>query len=116
MSILKRRKNITLQQRLAQLTGHLAEINGEGLGLEPGKLQRVFKRNFIQVSGELFVPLSLQSIRVSTLNLLPGPSGSALGRPSKRGKLSPASAWCKSGPILSKYRPKGSFLPGFCSR
>ncbi len=64
MSILKRRKNITLQQRLAQLTGHLAEINGEGLGLEPGKLQRVFKRNFIQVSGELFVPLSLQSIRV----------------------------------------------------
>ncbi|MEI0737789.1 hypothetical protein VQ056_15820 [Paenibacillus sp. JTLBN-2024] len=44
MSILKRRKNITLQQRLAQLTGHLAEINGEGLGLDPGKLQRVFKK------------------------------------------------------------------------
>ncbi|GIO33892.1 hypothetical protein J2TS6_50330 [Paenibacillus albilobatus] len=64
MSMLKLRKNISLQQRLAELTGHLAEINGEGLGLEPGRLQRVFKNNFIQVSGELFVPLSLQSIRV----------------------------------------------------
>ncbi|MCJ8013992.1 hypothetical protein MUG84_19885 [Paenibacillus sp. KQZ6P-2] len=64
MSILKLRKNITLQQRLAQLTGHLVEINGKGLGLEPGKLQRVFNRNFIQVQGELFVPNSLQSIRV----------------------------------------------------
>ncbi|MFU1796801.1 hypothetical protein ACM1RC_23265 [Paenibacillus azoreducens] len=64
MSILKLSRNISLQQRLAQLTGRLAEINGEGLGLEPGKIQRVFKRNFIQVQNELFVPLSLQSIRV----------------------------------------------------
>ncbi|GIP29822.1 hypothetical protein J23TS9_49520 [Paenibacillus sp. J23TS9] len=71
MSILKLRKNITLQQRLAQLTGHLVEINGESLGLEPGRLQRVFKSNFIQVQGELFVPLSLQSIRVFDINPAP---------------------------------------------
>ncbi len=64
MSILKLRNQITLQQRLAQLTGHLVEINGEGLGLEPGRLQRVFKSDFIQVQGELFVPQSLQTIRV----------------------------------------------------
>lgn len=55
---------ICLQQRLAQLTGHLVEINGANLGLEPGILERVFKKNFIQVQQELFVPSSLNSIRV----------------------------------------------------
>lgn len=64
MSILKFRRNITLQQRLVKFTGHLVEINGKGLGLEPGRLQHVFRKNFIRVQGELFVPLSLQSIRV----------------------------------------------------
>ncbi|GAB6991614.1 hypothetical protein [Paenibacillus pini] len=64
MSILWLKRKQTLQQRLFQLRGHLVEVNGENLGLEPGQLQQVFKHNFIKVQGELFVPLSLQSIRV----------------------------------------------------
>ncbi|MEC0259144.1 hypothetical protein [Paenibacillus lautus] len=55
---------ITLQQRLASLTGHLVEINAPNTGLEPGRLQRVFPKNFIKVQGELFVPSSLNSVRV----------------------------------------------------
>ncbi|GAB6929247.1 hypothetical protein JCM10914A_32300 [Paenibacillus sp. JCM 10914] len=57
-------QKITLQQRLALLTGHLAEINAPNSGLEPGRIQRVFPNRFIKVQGELFVPLSLNSIRV----------------------------------------------------
>ncbi|MGF7047041.1 hypothetical protein J2T13_001543 [Paenibacillus sp. DS2015] len=55
---------ISLQERLSQLTGHLVEINAARLGLEPGRLQKVYKRNFIQVQQELFVATSLNSIRV----------------------------------------------------
>ncbi|ANY72497.1 hypothetical protein BBD41_07800 [Paenibacillus ihbetae] len=57
-------QNISLQQRLASLVGHLAEINGPNMGLEPGRLQRVLKNPLIVVKGELFVPASLESIRV----------------------------------------------------
>lgn len=57
-------QNLTLQQRLASLTGHLAEINAPNTGLEPGRLQRVLPKNFILVQGELFVPASLNSIRI----------------------------------------------------
>lgn len=55
---------ITLQQRLAMLKGHLVEINAPNTGLEPGRLDVVYKSNFIKVQGELFVPTSLNSIRV----------------------------------------------------
>lgn len=55
---------ITLQQRLASLTGHLVEVNAPHTGLEPGRLQRVFPKNFVKVQGELFVPSSLNSVRV----------------------------------------------------
>lgn len=54
----------TLQQRLAELQGHLAELNAPLSGLEPGRIDRVYPRNFIKVNGQLFVPLSLNSIRV----------------------------------------------------
>ncbi|MGN7168213.1 hypothetical protein ACTHSJ_20320 [Paenibacillus cellulositrophicus] len=64
MLLTKFKRNITLQERLAKFTGHLVEINGAGLGLEPGRLQHVYKSSFIRVQGELFVPLSLQTIRV----------------------------------------------------
>ncbi|KKO54239.1 hypothetical protein [Paenibacillus sp. DMB20] len=55
---------ITLQQRLAALKGRLVEINAPHTGLEPGRLEIVYKHNFIRVQGELFVPASLNSIRV----------------------------------------------------
>ncbi|MFC7677973.1 hypothetical protein [Paenibacillus sp. GCM10028914] len=55
---------ITLQQRLATLKGHLVEINAPNTGLEPGRLEHIYKSNFIKVQGELFVPNSLNSIRV----------------------------------------------------
>lgn len=64
-------KKISLQQRLAQLTGRLVEINAARLALEPGRLQRVFKNNFIQVQQELFVPTSLNSIRIFGISLPP---------------------------------------------
>ncbi|HEY2491620.1 MAG TPA: hypothetical protein VGI33_01615 [Paenibacillus sp.] len=64
MIIRPHHKKISLQQRLAQLTGHLVEINAARLGLEPGRLQKVFKKNFIQVQQELFVASSLNSVRV----------------------------------------------------
>lgn len=59
-----RKPQATLQRRLSSLLGHLVEINAPNSGLEPGRLQRVFSRNFIKVHGELFVPHSLNSIRV----------------------------------------------------
>lgn len=55
---------LTLQRRLSSLIGHLVEVNAPNTGLEPGRLQRVFPKNFIKVQGELFVPQSLNSIRV----------------------------------------------------
>ncbi|HBU81692.1 MAG TPA: hypothetical protein DEF35_08645 [Paenibacillus sp.] len=54
----------TLQQRLAELQGHLAELNAPLSGLEPGIISKVFPRSFIKVNRQLFVPLSLFSIRV----------------------------------------------------
>ncbi|MGG1879653.1 hypothetical protein ABDI30_19035 [Paenibacillus cisolokensis] len=54
----------TLQQRLARFAGHLVEINTPNTGMEPGRLQRIFKKNFILIRGQLFVPSSLNSIRV----------------------------------------------------
>ncbi|PZT55114.1 hypothetical protein [Paenibacillus silvae] len=54
----------TLQQRLAQFQGHIAELNTPRSGLEPGRIQKVFPRNFIKVNHQLFIPLSLNSIRV----------------------------------------------------
>lgn len=54
----------TLQQRLAELQGHLAELNAPRSGLEPGRICRVYPRNFIKVNRQLFIPLSLLSIRV----------------------------------------------------
>ncbi|KOY17349.1 hypothetical protein [Paenibacillus xylanivorans] len=54
----------TLQQRLAKLQGHLAELNAPLSGLEPGIISKVFPRSFIKVNRQLFVPLSLFSIRV----------------------------------------------------
>ncbi|MCM3204920.1 hypothetical protein [Paenibacillus illinoisensis] len=54
----------TLQQRLAELQGHLAELNTPRSGLEPGRIKRVYPRNFIKVNRQLFIPLSLLSIRV----------------------------------------------------
>ncbi|MHA7584150.1 hypothetical protein ACX12E_27770 [Paenibacillus vandeheii] len=54
----------TLQQRLAELQGHLAELNAPLSGLEPGIISKVFPRSFITVNRQLFVPLSLFSIRV----------------------------------------------------
>ncbi|MGG3283092.1 hypothetical protein [Paenibacillus solani] len=59
-----RNHELTLQRRLSSLIGHLVEINAPNTGLEPGRLQRVFPKNFIKVNGELFVPQSLNSIRV----------------------------------------------------
>ncbi|MGM1048219.1 hypothetical protein SAMN05661091_4701 [Paenibacillus uliginis N3/975] len=83
-------RNITLQQRLATLKGHLVEINAPNTGLEPGRLEFVYKANFIRVQGELFVPASLNSIRVFDIkpprrSALVGvrttfPSGSAFNR------------------------------------
>lgn len=61
---LQGKRLLTLQQRLAMLKGHLVEINAPNTGLEPGRLEAVYKTNFIQVQGELFVPASLNSIRV----------------------------------------------------
>lgn len=55
---------ITLQQRLASLTGHLVEINAPHTVVRARRLQRVFPKNFVKVQGELFVPSSLNSIRV----------------------------------------------------
>ncbi|WP_145412800.1 hypothetical protein [Paenibacillus xylanexedens] len=54
----------TLQQRLAQFQGHLAELNAPRSGLEPGRIRRVFPRNFVKINHQLFIPLSLNSIRV----------------------------------------------------
>ncbi|SDC73711.1 hypothetical protein ACMX2M_12095 [Paenibacillus polymyxa] len=54
----------TLQQRLAELQGHLAELNTPLSGLEPGRIRRVYPRQFIKVNRQLFIPLSLNSIRV----------------------------------------------------
>lgn len=54
----------TIQQRLAELQGHLAELNAPLSGLEPGLISKVFPRSFIKVNRQLFVPLSLFSIRV----------------------------------------------------
>ncbi|MBM6385875.1 hypothetical protein [Paenibacillus illinoisensis] len=54
----------TLQQRLAELQGHLAELNTPRSGLEPGRIKRVYSRHFIKVNRQLFIPLSLLSIRV----------------------------------------------------
>ncbi|WP_413377842.1 hypothetical protein [Paenibacillus taichungensis] len=54
----------TLQQRLAEFQGHLAELNAPLSGLEPGIISKVFPRNFIKVNRQLFIPLSLFSIRV----------------------------------------------------
>ncbi|WP_458126548.1 hypothetical protein [Paenibacillus sp. Z3-2] len=54
----------TLQQRLAELQGHLAELNTPLSGLEPGRIRRVYSRQFIKVNRQLFIPLSLNSIRV----------------------------------------------------
>lgn len=54
----------TLQQRLAELQGHLAELNTPLSGLEPGRIRRVYSRQFIKVNRQLFVALSLNSIRV----------------------------------------------------
>ncbi|QOS78581.1 hypothetical protein JNUCC31_28385 [Paenibacillus sp. JNUCC31] len=54
----------TLQQRLSELQGHLAELNAPLSGLEPGIISKVYPRNFIKVNRQLFVPLSLNSIRV----------------------------------------------------
>ncbi|KOR88097.1 hypothetical protein [Paenibacillus solani] len=59
-----RNHELTLQRRLSSLIGHLVEVNAPNTGLEPGRLQRVFPKNFIKVHGELFVPQSLNSIRV----------------------------------------------------
>ncbi|CAI6038028.1 hypothetical protein PAECIP112173_00897 [Paenibacillus sp. JJ-100] len=58
------RTGITLQQRLAQLEGHLAELNAPRSGMETGRIRRVFPRNFIKINRQLFIPLSLNSIRV----------------------------------------------------
>lgn len=81
---------VTLQQRLAGLKGHLVEINAPNTGLEPGRLEFVYKSNFIKVQGELFVPASLNSIRVFDIkpprrSIMVGvrttfPSGSAFNR------------------------------------
>lgn len=54
----------TLQQRLAQFQGHLAELNTPRTGLEPGRIRKVFPRNFVKINHQLFIPLSLNSIRV----------------------------------------------------
>ncbi|WP_440119046.1 hypothetical protein [Paenibacillus sp. QZ-Y1] len=54
----------TLQQRLAELQGKLAELNAPLSGLEPGRISKVYPRNFIKVNRQLFIPLSLNSIRV----------------------------------------------------
>ncbi|MGC5771699.1 hypothetical protein [Paenibacillus pabuli] len=54
----------TLQQRLGELQGHLAELNAPLSGLEPGIISKVYPRNFIKVNRQLFIPLSLNSIRV----------------------------------------------------
>lgn len=58
------KRTLTLQQRLATLKGHLVEINAPNTGLEPGRLESIYPSNFIKVQGELFVPSSLNSIRV----------------------------------------------------
>ncbi|WP_136608496.1 hypothetical protein [Paenibacillus dokdonensis] len=109
MSILKLRKNITLQQRLARLTGHLVEINGEGLGLEPGRLQRVFKSNFIQVQGELFVPLSLQSIRVFDINPAPRTVRVGLRTTFNTGKAFSSIRLVEIGTDFIEVQSKGKF-------
>jgi hypothetical protein len=62
-------RTITLQQRLAQLVGRRIQIEAENLSLEPGLLQRVFRRSFIRVTGELFVPLTLNRIIVFNVPL-----------------------------------------------
>ncbi|MGF9695755.1 MULTISPECIES: hypothetical protein [Paenibacillus] len=54
----------TLQQRLAELQGHLAELNTPRSGLEPGRIKRVYPHHFIEVNRQLFIPLTLLSIRV----------------------------------------------------
>ncbi|MEC0127439.1 hypothetical protein [Paenibacillus pabuli] len=54
----------TLQQRLGELQGHLAELNTPLSGLEPGIISKVYPRNFIKVNRQLFIPLNLNSIRV----------------------------------------------------
>lgn len=55
-------QKLSLQQRLAQLVGKRVEITAKDLSLEPGLLQKVFRQNFIRVTGELFVPLSLNTM------------------------------------------------------
>ncbi|WP_128101593.1 hypothetical protein [Paenibacillus sp. DCT19] len=54
----------SLQQRLSELQGKLAELNAPLSGLEPGRISRVYTRHFIKVNRQLFIPLSLYSIRV----------------------------------------------------
>ncbi|WP_054956254.1 hypothetical protein [Paenibacillus dakarensis] len=61
---LQESRPITLQQRLSMFKGHLVEINAPNTGLEPGRLEMVSRSNFIKVNGELFIPSSLNSIRV----------------------------------------------------
>ncbi|CAM3103468.1 hypothetical protein PASE110613_16730 [Paenibacillus sediminis] len=57
-------QNMTLHQRLTQLVGKSIEINAAGLALEPGILQEVCPKTFIRVQGELFVPRSLNFMKV----------------------------------------------------
>ena len=52
----------TLQQRLAQFRGILLERPRSGL--EPGRIRQVYPRNFVKINHQLFIPLSLNSIRV----------------------------------------------------
>lgn len=85
-------RHITLQQRLAELKGHLVEINAPNTGLEPGRLEFVCKVNFIRVQGELFVPLSLNSIRVFDI------------KPSRRSKLVGVRTTFPSGRAFNRIR------------
>jgi hypothetical protein len=59
-----KQSNITLLQRLSQFMGKKIGIAGAGLGLEPGLLQKICPPNFIVVTGESFVPLSLNTMTI----------------------------------------------------